>query len=52
MLSLAVIYIVCTAIDYLRIRFIEKPLFQCLEDTDVWDGIVKLYFEGTFLWNM
>lgn len=29
-LSLAAIYIVCTAIDYLRIRFIEKSLFQWL----------------------
>ena len=26
--SVIVIYIVCTAIDYLRIRFVEKPFFE------------------------
>ena len=26
--SVLTVYIVCTAIDYLRIKFLEKPLFR------------------------
>lgn len=35
------IYVVCTLIDYLRIRFIEKPFFKLWDKH--WDGIAEKY---------
>ena len=39
--SVIAIYIICTAIDYFRIKFLEKPFFRF---TDKYiDGTVKVY---------
>ncbi len=39
--SVLAIYVICTVIDYLRIRFIEKPFFNLWDK--LWDKIKEVY---------
>ena len=48
-LTVCITYVVCVCIDLLRIKFIEKPFFKCLENNETFikisSNIDKVYME-------